>query len=404
MKSNILSAVSSYNEEMAEFTRDLVSIPTENPPGHFYRDCVEAIGRKLGELGLTHEIHEVPAVGEKKTSLPRFWVESFHGEGKRTLYFHGHYDVVPASGEDQFRPYIEGGRLIGRGAADMKSGLAAMIYAIRALKECRVPLHGRIGLTIVPDEETGGHLGTRYLSDHGLLGRGGIGMLTAEPTSGAVWNASRGAISLLVKIKGRPVHVGLQHQGVNAFEKMIGVAGGLLELKTEVESRETAFLVEPETARKSILMMGGFVRGGDNFNVVPGACTFSIDRRINPEENLAEEKKRLFDLFDKFRGRGVDIEVETIQEGVSAGVSEDSDLAGALASSIEEVTGRPARFELCPGLLETRFYAKQGVPALAYGPGHLSTSHGPGEYLDLRDLTAAAAVYALTAVRLLSMT
>jgi succinyl-diaminopimelate desuccinylase len=88
--------------------------------------------------------------------------------------------------------------------------------------------------------------------------------------------------------------------------------------------------------------------------------------------------------------------------GSSAGVSEDSQLGRALAASIEDVTGKPARFEMCPGLLEIRFYAEKAVPAFAYGPGLLSVSHGPDEYIRLSDIEASTAVYALTAARFLS--
>jgi succinyl-diaminopimelate desuccinylase len=147
-------------------------------------------------------------------------------------------------------------------------------------------------------------------------------------------------------------------------------------------------------------MMGGLVEGGDGFNLVPDHCSFTLDRRINPEENLEVEKKRILDVLDRLNA--IDIEVETIQEGSSAGVSEDTQLGRALAGSIEEVTGQPARFEMCPGLLEIRFYVGRDQPAFAYGPGLLSVSHGPEEYVKLSDIERAAAVYALTAARVLS--
>jgi acetylornithine deacetylase/succinyl-diaminopimelate desuccinylase family protein len=400
MKDAIQSAVASYRDEMIRFTRELVSIPTENPPGRFYRECIEAVGRKLGELGLEHRIHQVEDRGERTADrLPRFWLESTFGEDGRVLCFHGHYDVVPAAGEEQFRPHLKGDKLYGRGSSDMKGGLAAMIYALRALKDCEVPLRGRIVLTIVPDEETGGRLGTQTIAASGLLAKDGIGMLTAEPTSGIIWNASRGAVTLRVKVRGRASHVGLQYQGVNAFEKMLEVGQALLELKKEVESRKTAYRIEPEEARNSILMMGGVVEGGDGFNLVPDHCSFTLDRRINPEESLEVERKRILDVLDRM---DIDIEVETIQEGSSAGVSEDTPLGHALAESVEDVTGEPARFEMCPGLLEIRFYADQDVPAFAYGPGLLSVSHGPEEYIRVSNLERATAVYAITAARLLS--
>jgi acetylornithine deacetylase/succinyl-diaminopimelate desuccinylase len=129
-----------------------------------------------------------------------------------------------------------------------------------------------------------------------------------------------------------------------------------------------------------------------------------VDRRINPEEDLAAEKQRLFQLFDRLRGQGVDLEVEILQEGGSSGTSEEDPVARALAESVAAATGKPAAFEMCAGFLETRFYAQQGIPALAYGPGLLSVSHGPGEFVWLKDVYDCTAVYALSAARLLGRT
>jgi succinyl-diaminopimelate desuccinylase len=410
IESLIIDAISSYRDEMLDFTKTLVSIPTENPPGTTYLACVEAITGKLHEIGLDSTVLEVPDVGEPmpetpnhdRKPLPRYCLQSSYGTGERTLYFHGHYDVVPASSEAQFRPYVEDGNLFGRGSSDMKGGLAAMIYAVKAIKACGIELQGRIGLTIVPDEETGGVLGSRYLLDAGLLGENAIGMLMPEPTSGVIWNGNRGAISLRVTVKGRPAHVCVHYQGLNAFEQMLTVANALLELKTEVESRRTNFKIKPEPARRSILLVGGRCEGGTNFNVVPGECSFTVDRRINPEEDLETEKQRLLTLFDRLRREGIDLETEILQEGGGEGSSEDDPLARVLAESVEAITGTAAAFEMCPGLLETRFYAQQGIPAFAYGPGLLSVSHGPDEFVKLKDVYDCAVIYALSATRLLA--
>src|SRR5262249_49100908 len=156
---------------------------------------------------------EIPAaVWSSPSAESGYALLSSYGAGEQILYFHGHYDVVPAADSAQFQPWIAGGKLFGRGSSDMKSGLAAMIGAVQALKVCGIPLQGKIGLIIAPDEETGGQRGSQSLAERGLLGRHGIGMLTAEPTSGVVWNANRGAISLRVWVKGKPAHVGLHYE------------------------------------------------------------------------------------------------------------------------------------------------------------------------------------------------
>ena len=121
---------------------------------------------------------------------------------------------------------------------------------------------------------------------------------------------------------------------------------------------------------------------------------------MNPEEDFQAEKDRLFAVFDRARRQGIDLDVDILQEGHPSGASEDAPVARALSSSVEEILGKPPRFEMCPGLLEIRFYAERNVPAYAYGPGVLAVSHGPREFVKLDAIADCAAVYALTATKL----
>ena len=385
-----LEAVRRYLPEMVEFTRKLVAVPSENPPGDHYAEAVNVISRHLEQLGFEPQIQ-----GD--------CVLCFVGDGHRTLYFSGHYDVVPAESRTQFEPLISGNNLFGRGSSDMKSGLAAMTYAAKAVRASGVRLNGRIGLVFVQDEETAGPRGSRYLEERGLLGENAIGMLTPEPTGGVVWNANRGAITVRVTVKGRAAHVGRQFEGVNAFEGMMSLAQNLAGLKKDVEERVTAFQIEPEQARHSILMLGGQSAGGVNFNVVPGSCWFTVDRRINPEEDFEREKDQLISLITQTPANLGRVEVEVLQEGRPAGTPADTSLGVALSRSIGRVTGAAPGFEMCPGLLETRFYANCGIPAYAYGPGLLTVSHGPKEFVPIENIASCAAVYAFTAVEVLNL-
>src|SRR5712691_5705870 len=397
----ILDWLGQREDEMAALLAELVAIPTENPPGKNYRACANLLENRLRQCGLECERLEAGDSKEATSDSPVCLIATY-GRGERVLYFHGHYDVVPAQSRDQFQPFRKDHFLFGRGSCDMKGGIVAMLYAILALKECGAELDGRIALTLVPNEETGGEGGSAWLAAQGRLGRDGIGMLLAEPTSGVVWNANRGAISLRVRVLGKSAHAGLQHQGENAFVRMVQVVERLQELKREVEQRTTKFNIGADQARQSILMLGGQSGGGANFNVVPEECWFTIDRRINPEENLAEEKSRLIATLESCKRKGVPLEWEILQEGRSSVSREKEPLGEALARSVRAVTGKGARFEMCPGLLEIRFYAAQGVPAYAYGPGMLSVAHGPNEYVDVRKMVDCAAIYALTAIEMLT--
>ncbi len=401
MVADLDACVRGLRNEMIDFTTELVAIASENPPGTGYPECVRAIESRLRALDLPcRVINYRPGKGLRDESGAAV-VLSRVGTGERALYFSGHYDVVPVTTPGQCTPALRGNTLFGRGSADMKSGLACMLYAAVALKRLRVPLDGRIALVFVPDEETGGKRGSGFLAATKRLGTNGIGMLTPEPTSGAVWNANRGALTVRVTVHGREAHVGLLHQGRNAFEDAVRVVAGLQRLARRVGRRRTRYRVTPDTARRSLTLIGGRVEAGSNFNVVPGRCVFTVDRRMNPEEDYEQERQALFEVFDESRRAGVKLEVEVIQEGRPSGTSEATTLGRALGRHVREVTGKAPKFEMCPGLLEIRFYAEHGMPAYAHGPGLLSISHGPKEFVDTDRIVECAMIYARVAATVL---
>lgn len=388
MQTHISQEVSSRLRErlstqaMVDLTKRLMAIPSENPPGNHYEECASTLCEELITLGFDDVRREGACV------------LAWAGAGERILYFSGHYDVVPAQSPDQFQPRIQGANLFGRGSSDMKSGLAAMIHAAAAARDEGLLTSGRIGVVLVPDEETAGPGGSRHLDARGLLGRGAIGMLTPEPTGGIVWNANRGAITMRATMRGKPAHVGRQFEGVNAFERALPVLARLAEIKKEVELRETQYHISPPAARKSILLLGGRVEGGTNFNVTPERFSFTLDRRINPEEDMEREAGRLRDALEG-------CEVEILQQEPAAATAAHNPLGRALSWQIATITGEQPAFEMCPGLLETRFYAARGIPAFAYGPGLLTVSHGPNEFVPIRNIAECALIYALTAAEIL---
>src|SRR6185295_16842875 len=239
---------------MRDLLSALVAIPTENPPATGFAPCVAFLESTLTQLGFPFERLDIPSPPEAPRAAVRAWL----GEAGPALCFHGHYDVVPAAAEGQFVPRIEGDTLFGRGSSDMKSGLVAMLFAAMALRTAGVALRGRLELLFVPDEETGGALGTGALAAAGALPDDAVGMLLPEPTSGVVWNGNRGAITLEVTVRGRAAHVALQHQGTNAVERALPLLGRLFEFKRGLDARNG-----------SILLVGGRVAAGTNFNLVP---------------------------------------------------------------------------------------------------------------------------------------
>jgi succinyl-diaminopimelate desuccinylase len=363
-------------EDMAALLERLVAIDTENPPGRNLGACGRALCEAMERLGLAPELIELaPRDGLEEPCVVRGSV----GDGERVAYFHGHFDVVPAQDRGQFRPERRAGRIAGRGTADMKGGLVSMLYGAAAARDRGLLADTRVVFHLVCDEETGSLAGSGHLREAGLIDPAALAMVTAEPTGGVVWHANRGAITLRVRVAGREAHVGQAQLGDNAFEKMLRAAAPLGALARELLERD------------SMLVVGGASGSGAGFNAVPGSAWFSVDRRFNPDEDLDAELARLTAAIEQ---AGVDAEVDVLQRAPAASTDPSHPAAAALAACIAEVEGEPPRFELCPGVLETRWYAQLGIPAFAYGAGRLDVSHGPEEFIDEAAMQRCAEVYA----------
>ena len=140
---------------MAVLVEELVAVDTENPPGRALGRCGAALRDAMEGLGLAPELIEVAGDGLEEPCVLR----GRAGDGPRIVYFHGHFDVVPAQDRAQFRPVRAGGRIVGRGTADMKGGLVAMLYGAAAARDLGLLRDGRIVIHAVCDEETGSAVG-----------------------------------------------------------------------------------------------------------------------------------------------------------------------------------------------------------------------------------------------------
>ena len=226
----------------------------------------------------------------------------------------------------------------------MKGGLVAMLYGAAAARELGLLGDRRILLHCVCDEETGSVAGSGHLRAAGLIDPGALAMVTAEPTGGVVWHAEPRRHHA-PRRRARPAaHVGQAHLGVNAFEHMVRVAEPLAALAHDLLARRTAYAVGTEEARGSMLVVGGASGSGANFNVVPGAAWFSVDRRFDPEEDLDEELAQA-DVHDRDAAAraGAEVRVTVLQRQPSAATDARHPAAAALARCVEEVEGAARR-------------------------------------------------------------
>jgi succinyl-diaminopimelate desuccinylase len=385
---NVLDWLALRADEMAELLVRLVACETENPPGRGLAECADVLCEAMHRLGLRPEVLELAPTGT--LTEPRI-VRGAAGEAAPVVYFHGHFDVVPAQDRAQFRAVRRGGTITGRGTADMKGGIVSMLYGAAAARELGLLERGRIVIHLVCDEETGSSIGSGQLRERHLIDPNALAMLTAEQSGEVIWNAANGALSLRVDVHGRSAHVGQAGEGVNSFLHMLKVAEQLDAYAQEMSERG------------SMIVVGGRSGGGSNFNVVPELTWFTVDGRFNPDVDLDVELARITALVtDAARAEGAEVSVELTQLAPPADTSASHSAATLLANCVADVTGHPAGFELCAGCLDTRWYAQLGIPSFGFGPGRFEVSHGPHEYVDEAAMRRVAAVYARYAGQLLA--
>lgn len=374
-------------DEMAGLLIRLVACETENPPGRNLAECANLLGDAMDQLDLKPEILELAPTGT--VAEPRI-VRGAAGAGEPLIYFHGHFDVVPAQDRAQFRALRRDGAIIGRGTADMKGGIVSMLYGAAAARDLGLLERGRIVIHLVCDEETGSSVGAGQLVERELIDPNAVAMLTAEQSGEVIWNAAKGALSLRVDVHGRSAHVGQAAEGVNSFLHMLEVAAPL------------AAYPRAMSERGSMIVVGGRSGGGSSFNVVPERSWFTVDGRFHPSVDLDAELTRITGIVgDAAKAAGADISVEVTQLAPPANTPYSHPAATLLGRCVADVTGRPAHFELCAGCLDTRWYAQLGIPSFGFGPGSFEVSHGPNEYVDEAAMRRVAAVYARYAATLL---
>jgi acetylornithine deacetylase/succinyl-diaminopimelate desuccinylase-like protein len=317
------------------------------------------------------------------------------GAGEKLVYFHGHFDVVPVQDRAQFTAERRDGKIIGRGTADMKGGIVSMLYGAAAAKDLGLLGDGRIVIHLVCDEETGSAVGSGYLRERNLIDPGALAMMTAEQSGEVIWNAAKGALSMRVDVLGRPIHVGQAFKGVNSFLHMLKVAAPLEAYAQEMSERHTSYPVGKGEAPGTMVVVGGRSGGGSNFNVVPGRTYFTVDGRFNPEEDIDGELVRITNTVNEAAKRtGANVSIQVTQVAQPADTPPSDHAAQILGRCVTDITGSPARYELCAGCLDTRWYSQLGIPAFGFGAGRFEVSHGPDEHVEEAALRRVADVYA----------
>jgi acetylornithine deacetylase/succinyl-diaminopimelate desuccinylase family protein len=379
--------------ELIDLTRRLVQIPTENPPGN-EKAAAQFLKPLLAKMDFRTKILLSPK-GRWNIVAEKRW-----GKGGRTLIFNGHLDVVPAGNPSQWNyPPFDGrlskGRIYGRGASDMKSGIASFIHALSMIDRSKIrPRRGAVALHLVSDEESHGRQGMRFLTQ----GQGirGDAALVGEPTDLQPVIAQKGALWLRMSTLGKSAHGSRPDLGVNAVEKMMKLMERLNSVPLEKE--------HPLLGKPTLSI--GTIQGGTKINIVPDRCEIEVDRRMLPGEDKEEVLKEMREILDSLRSQDplLQYRMEEIDFAEPSEVNSEEEIVNVAADAIQEVTGRKPSLRAFSGFTDSRFYINQcHIPTLVFGPGQTDQSHTTDESVEVEALIQAARIYGLILVNYLSL-
>ena len=381
-------------DEIVEMASRLIAIPS---PSGEERAVMEWVAAWCRERNLPHQV----VAGDP--DRPNVVITVGDPASGPTLVMNGHLDTVPVSDlaawrSGPFDPTVtpDGRKLVGRGASDMKSSTGVMIYLMGLFAEARFT--GALQAHVVSDEETSAKFGTIFLLDEiaaGRLPRPDY-CLIGEKSDLKIRNAERGLVAFEITCFGRASHTAAARAtGINAIAK---AAKAVLALEQDLDAFHPA-------VGKPVISVNR-ISAGVAHNVVPGECSFSVDRRLIPGETVESARAEIEEALAAVAREDPDFRYEMVTDphgdAIAANITpDDSPVVRALRESARAVSDRePEPFVAWAGATDGRFYRRAGIDTVGYGPGG-ENAHGANEAVWIDDLVTQARVYAATIARLL---
>lgn len=397
--------------ELEALCQSLVQTPSENPPGDTtaLANRVEAFLSGLPAMQVKRVVAREGAVN--LVARLRF------AQPGRRLLMNGHLDTFPAGDpaawrRERFGGAVEEGRLYGRGACDMKAGLAAAMMTAKLLADDPTGLSGELVLTFVSDEETGGTWGTQYVLANVPEARGDA-MLSADAGSPSVVRfGEKGQLWVEVTARGRSNHGAHVHLGENAIVRLMQALGELRTLEAlpvPIPEGVLAAMREARPVSEAISGTGEFdtlthvtvnigtVSGGIAVNIIPDLATARADIRFPPGLALKDVLAQIESRLGGIKG----VEWKTLSSHEPNVTDPSEELVRLVVKHARTVTGATVVANMRPGFSDSRFYRAAGIPSVVYGPAPNSMG-GADEYVRLDDLRAVFAVHVRVAAEYLS--
>ncbi len=400
-------------DSMIELTQDLIKIPTLNPPGENYREICEYLDTRLSRAGFATELIRAKDAPGDSDQYPR-WNIVARREGQKDgecVHFNSHTDVVEVGSGWTFDPFggqLSDGKIYGRGACDMKGGLAASIIAVEAFLEIFSTFNGAIEISGTADEETGGYGGVAYLAKKGFFSPMRVQhVIIPEPLNkDRICLGHRGGWWAEIETFGEIAHgampfagdCAVRHMGevLNEFEKTLYPA---------LKQRVTKMPVIPEGAKNSTMNInsihGGQIEPDSETNAlpshcVPDSCRIIVDRRFLIEENVEDVKGEVENILENIKSRRPNFEyqVTELNRVIPSMTEKDAPIVKSIAASVEKVIGKKAEYVASPGSYDQKHIDRIGTlkNCIAYGPGILDLAHKPDEFVAVADMIDSAKV------------
>lgn len=405
----LLEGIESGQDELISLCCRLIQAPSENPPG----DCSmvnDVLEEFLGRNGI--ETRRYTSPGGRESLVAVISGSRVNNEGGLVLC--GHSDVVSAGDPDlwSFPPFIgdvKDGFIRGRGASDMKCGLAGLAFVVGLLGGHRHEVAKTITLAVVADEETGGAEGAEWLLGQRLVK--GEACLIGEPASPDYPTiGQKGACWFEVHIKGLSAHGSLSPlAGRNAIVLASRAALALQHLwelrSSPPQELEELIAVSAEHAGEEhysevfrrVSVNVGTISGGTKINMVPDRCVISVDTRVpfglEPKDVLSRAEELLVNEAGLAKE---DFEITPVGFRSTPNYTAPSEpVVRHLLGAIREVRGTKPRGVLQWASSDARHFRAYGIPAAQYGPAYLPSIHGVDERVRVQDVIESAKVYAL---------
>ncbi|MEM1430353.1 MAG: acetylornithine deacetylase/succinyl-diaminopimelate desuccinylase family protein [Pseudomonadota bacterium] len=416
------SEIAARRDDLIALTRDLIRVPTLNPPGHCYREVCELLQARLDRSGFQTELIRATGALADSDAYQR-WNLLARYEGRHPgecVHFNGHHDVVEVGqgwSVDPFGGEVRDGRIYGRGACDMKGGIAASVIAAEAFIATYPGFAGAIEISATADEESGGFGGVAYLAERGYFSPDRVQhVIIPEPLDvDRICLGHRGVWWAEIETKGRIAHGSMPFLGDCAVRHMSAVLQEMEEtLFPLLAGRTTAMPVVPDGARGSTLNINA-IHGGEPVQpegytglpaaCVPDRCRITIDRRFPMEEPLDAVKAEIAALMERIKAvrPGFSYEIRDLFNVAPSMTDADAPVVRAVSAALERVIGREAAFVVSPGTYDQKHIDRIGRlrNCIAYGPGRLELAHQPDEWIDIDEMADAALVMALSLTQLL---